>query len=74
LTEDELLEKLDSTSLRSPLRENPSLDNSKTLLDAGLIEIADKFPPKELNAPLIDENLAFPLLFSNVKEIASSIF
>ena len=65
------MEKLDSTSLLSPFRENPSLDNSKTLLDAGLIEIADKFPPKELNAPLIDENLAFPLLFSNVKEIAS---
>ena len=69
-----MLEKLDLTSLLSPFREKPSLDNSKTLLDAGLIEIADKFPPSELNAPLIDENLAFPLLFSNVKEIASSIF
>ena len=39
-----------------------------------IIEIADKFPPSDPNAPLIAENLAFPLSFSNVKEIASSMF
>ena len=69
-----MFEKLDSISLMSVFKEKPILDNSKTLLEAGLIEIADKFPPSDPNAPLIAENLAFPLSFSNIKEIASSMF
>ena len=39
-----------------------------------LIDIADKFPPMEPNAPPMEENLAFPLLFSKIKETASSTF
>jgi hypothetical protein len=54
--------------------EAPILDNSNTAPDAGLEDIADKFPPRAPNAPDIDIYREFPLSFSRLQFTTSFKF
>ena len=65
--------KFDLVLLLFDTNEPPNLDSSNTAPDAGLLDIADKFPPRAPKAPPIAEYLAFPLSFSMLQFTASVI-
>ena len=64
---------IDSVELLFTINETPNLDNSKTAPDAGLLETAERLPPRAPKAPAIDSYLEFPLSFSKLQLIASVI-
>ena len=62
---------VDFVELLLTINETPNLDNSKTAPDAGLLEIAERLPPRAPKAPAIDSYLEFPVSFSKLQLIAS---